>query len=109
MERIEFMDSTINLAHSYKIFMLTSMIETDIILIKKMNVLLEKYKTQNKISYMFEIINIVKTLNNIVDLSVAKEDILSFIDDKDTIGLLIDNVDNLNISTLRGLNLVSTN
>jgi len=103
------MDSKTNLAHSYKIFMMTSMLEADIVMIKKINSLLEKYKSQDKISYMFETINIIKTLDNVTNLSNAKEEILSLVDDKDTIEFMIDNLDNLTIDKLKEVGIVSTN
>lgn len=105
------MDNETLLAHTYKEFMMTPILEQDIKLIKKINNLMSKFNSTEKSSYIFEIINILSTMKNSLQMYDAKTFIVALIDNeyKNTIELIIDNLDNINIQKLRELNIVYFN
>lgn len=93
------------LAHYYRSFYMTRLLESDIKSLKRINNIYSKYIKTQKTSYMVEIVNILRSLNNNMDVSEAKYTLLQYIDDqyKSSIIVLIDNLDTPNQQLVREL------
>lgn len=83
--------------------MVSAFLDNDIKNIRKINNICSKFIKTQKISYLIEIINIFKMLENVLDISIAKEPILSYIeiDFKYKVRYIIDNLHNLDCRILR--------
>jgi len=76
------MNNEILLAHHYKGFCTTAMVEQDIKLIKKINTALNKYARTLKPQYIHETKNILLSLNNTINIKEGREQILYYIEDR---------------------------
>ena len=97
------MSNEIKLAHNYKQYNTTNMLEQDLKMIQRMNVVIGKFQKTQKLTYLFEAINIVHTLNNYLDIVEAKEVLLKLVDmdNKSITEYLIDNACDVNLTKLR--------
>jgi hypothetical protein len=68
------------LAPYYKVFRTTLMIDDDIKLLKKINVVLAKLERTNNDVYFLEVINIMKTLDNVLTLKYIQDIFIEIID-----------------------------
>jgi hypothetical protein len=100
--------SNIQIAHHYNKYNTTKMLDTDIKNIKKINNIYDKYYRTKKLSYLYELVNIIKTINNYINIQNGKDDILELVNEeyKHNVALLISNVDSLTIEFLRENKLV---
>ena len=95
-------------AHSYKKYTTTLMLEADIKNIKKLNNILFKFYKTEKLNYIFEATNIIKSLSNYIDIKEAREHILEYIEEeyKYIIEVMIVNVNHVDIELLRKYNVI---
>lgn len=59
----------IALAHTYTCFRTTAMVDNDLRTIKKINIIIGKLDRTDRDSYAMEVINIIRMLENITDIS----------------------------------------
>lgn len=93
------------IAHYYRSFYMTRLLELDIKNLKRINNIYSKYLRTNRQSYIIEVVNILRTLNNNIFVADAKYLLLEYIDDKykPSIIVLIDNLDLSNQQLMRDL------
>lgn len=84
-----------SLAHFYRAFYMTRLLESDIKNLKRINNIYSKYLKTGKQSYMLEIVNILRILNNNMFIIDAKYILLDYIEDqyKSSVSILIDNLE----------------
>jgi uncharacterized membrane protein YjdF len=82
---------------------MTPMIDDDIKLIKKLNVIFGKLEKTGKDVYFLEVINIMKTLNNVLKIKDMQEIFLELVNlnYQQVVLYMIHNVDKINAQTLR--------
>lgn len=102
------MSNEIELAHYYRKFNTTPMLEQDIKLIQRMNVVIGKFQKTRKLAYLFEAINIIHTLNNYILISDVKNSILNFLDTDNRViaTFILDNVNDISLTKLRDAGLI---
>lgn len=90
-------------AHRYTAFKTTNMLDQDLKIIRKINNILFKYEKSEKISYIYETINIFKGLRNYYDIVNGLDQILFYIEPQYTavVEYIIRNIDDVNLDTVR--------
>jgi hypothetical protein len=91
------------LAHYYKVPRTTPMIGEDLKFIKKLNTVFIKLEKTDKEVYLLEAVNIVKTLNNILNVQDMQPIFLELVNLKyhQSVLFLLRNVEDLNASVIR--------
>ena len=98
------------LAHHYTDYRITPMLLGDISNLKKINNIYSKYLRTEKIVYIHEIINILHSLKNSINIVDAVDILLEYIEApyKHGVGLMITNIETLNLQFLRENGIVLT-
>jgi hypothetical protein len=98
------------LAHHYVDYRITPMLLSDIANLKKINNIYSKFLRTGKLVYMYEIINILYTLRNSINIVEAVDILLEYIEPpyKCGVRLMIIHVDILNLKFLRDNDIVHT-
>jgi hypothetical protein len=73
-------DIKLKVVHAYKVPRLTSFVDEDIKLIKKLNQVLQRLEKYDKEQYILEATNIIKTLDNVFDLNKLYPVLCKFVD-----------------------------
>lgn len=95
-------------AHHYERYSTTLMLESDIKNVKKINNIIFKYFKTKKLSYISEVINILKCLNNYINIFEAQNDILAHIDENygRIVLTIIVNIEHVDLDLLRKQNVI---
>lgn len=98
------------LAHHYTDYRITPMLLSDISNLKKINNIYSKYLKTGKLVYVYEIINILYTLRNSINIVDAADILLDYIESpyKNGVALMISNIDSLTLDFLRDNDIVHT-
>ena len=91
------------LSYFYKGYRMTPMIDEDLKLIKKLNVIFGKLEKTGKDTYFLEAINIMKTLNNVLKIKDMQEIFLELINlnYQQVVLHMITNIDKIDANALR--------
>ena len=90
-------DTKLKIAFAYKVPRVTSFINEDIKLIKKLNQIFQRFERYEKEIYILEAMNVLKQLNNVFDLDMLYPVLCEYIDIRfhSTLLLLFKKVNNL--------------
>jgi hypothetical protein len=91
------MDIKLKVAQSYKVTRISSFIDGDIKLMKKLNQIFQRFEKYEKDIYILEIINVLKQLDNIFDLNKLYPVLCIYVDIRfhSTLTLLFNKLDTM--------------